>query len=65
MCCGMHVPTVTCIKRDKMNIYKLEKEKENVQLIRVVQAGKEVNKIFVNDTINQSEASRTCHEGKQ
>lgn len=22
MYCGMHVPTITCIKRDKMNIYK-------------------------------------------
>lgn len=63
MYCGMHVPTITGIKRDKMNIYKLEKEKENVPLIRVVQAGKEGKKIFVNDTINQSEASRTCHKG--
>lgn len=52
MYCGMHVPTITCIKRDKMNIYKLEKEKGNVQLIRVVQAGKERKKIFVNDTIH-------------
>ena len=55
MYCGIHVPTITCIKRDKMNIYKLEKE--NVQLIRVVQAGKEEKKIFVNDTIHQSEAA--------
>lgn len=57
MYCGMHVPTITCIKRDKMNIYKLEKEKENVQLIRVVQTGKEGKKIFVNDTIHQSQAT--------